>query len=118
MIKREIVKIDNLLTDNEMKSFESELLSLNSRIQKYHRNDVFGEISNFSRVFIDGVYMKNRSDSFILNTLPSKLFNNLTLSKIGEVELLLRLIQFSNHHETQYTIYKKVEIINGILILL
>ena len=107
MIKREIVKIDNLLTYKEMKSFESELLSLNSLKQNFHSNNKFGELSNLSRVFMDKVYMKNRSDSFILNTLSLKLFSDLIFSKIGEVEILLRLIQFSNHHETQYTVYKK-----------
>tara|TARA_R110000822_G_scaffold141909_2_gene279767 strand:+ start:22 stop:636 length:615 start_codon:yes stop_codon:yes gene_type:complete len=108
MIKREIVKIDNLLTDNEMKEFESELLLLDSQLQEEHNYGIAGKnLSNYSRIYLDDLYEKNRSDSFILNVLTSKLFSDLIFSKLGRLEPFLRLIPFSNKHEIQYTVYEK-----------
>lgn len=107
MIKRQVIKIDNLLTDNEMKLVESELLILNEKLEKLEKIYDNTTISSLHRVFLDDEYEFNRNDSYILNIITSKLFSESTMNRIGTIEPLLRLIPFSNEHETQYTVYEE-----------
>lgn len=126
MINREIIQLDNLLTYDEIKLFESELLELDKSLEKETAINPYGTLDvkivkgevkesvsdkeimySFSRIYLDDIYKFDRRNSNILNIIDSKLFSNLVLDNVGVIEPLLRLIRFSNNHESQYTVYDK-----------
>jgi|APSaa5957512535_1039671.scaffolds.fasta_scaffold10315_2 hypothetical protein len=119
--KRSIIKIDNLLSKSEINDIDNELIIITENnnatggsngkgFERYDRLNVFNQVIwGYSRAFIDNIFDGKREKSKILKILSGKLFSQELYNKfpIDDDEPLLRLIPFSNRHETQYTVYDK-----------
>tara|TARA_R110000744_G_scaffold262942_1_gene377444 strand:+ start:471 stop:1085 length:615 start_codon:yes stop_codon:yes gene_type:complete len=110
MIDRDIVRIDNWLTSSEMSDIDNELLEIGKNLKKEtNKNENDDIISIYSRLYIDRYYENNRDESKLIHTIKSNLFNQKNYNIIDDLvrEPLLRLIPFTNYHETQYTVYEQ-----------
>tara|TARA_R110002051_G_scaffold73626_2_gene133848 strand:+ start:83 stop:736 length:654 start_codon:yes stop_codon:yes gene_type:complete len=108
MIERNIIRVDNFLTDIEFDKFNEELLILNYSLREETKQENNSQITiKYSRVYVDMYYDGNRDKSNILKIIQAKLFNEKMYNKIPTTEALLKMIPLSNHSECQYTIYNK-----------
>jgi Rps23 Pro-64 3,4-dihydroxylase Tpa1-like proline 4-hydroxylase len=108
MIERNIIRVDNFLTDIEFDKFNEELLKLNSSLREETKQENNSEITiKYSRVYLDDYYVDNRDKSNILKIIHANLFNEKIYNKIPVTEELLKMIPISDHSECQYTVYPK-----------
>jgi Rps23 Pro-64 3,4-dihydroxylase Tpa1-like proline 4-hydroxylase len=106
MIKRDIIKIHDFLTDDKISLINEELLKLDPSLKDEYYYDGGEPLAYFSRVYINNFFkMPNESD--ILKIIPSNMFTESVYNKIPEQELLLKLIPSSTYSECQYTVYGK-----------
>ena len=126
---RSIIRIDNLLSESEINDIDNELITITENnnatggsngkgFEKYENLNDYGQmVWRYSRAYIDNIFLGKRDESKILKILSGKLFskelynkfpgmhNNIFQTPTDDDEPLLRLIPFSNNHETQYTVY-------------
>ena len=108
MIKRDIIKIDDFLTNDEISLIDKELLRLNPSLKdegiEYNNGT---PMASFSRVYINEFYDRTLINSDILRIIDSNMFAESVYNKIPVIELLLKLIPSSTYSDCQYTVYKK-----------
>ena len=112
MIYRNIIKIDNFLTDDKISLINKELLKLDPLLEDenhtgHDSNYNKLSVASFTRVYMDDFYDTDRTKSDTLKIFQSQIFSQSVYDKIPKFELLLKLIPSSNHHECQYTVYNK-----------
>jgi len=108
-INNDILLIDNFYTKPELKIIKDAIVGERDNIVDKPMNEKYGvKDSYYKRMYLDDVYLNNRTDSTILALNDTKLFNKKALSIYSKQQSYpFQTIGVTNNHETRITVYPK-----------